>query len=166
MKISFRNKGTHKTERQWPGFTKLWNQIRTVTGTKQGYPKYIVITDEVERLFISNDAYVSYRFLIELPSMNVISSTYGGISNCPNDEKVQQAIEVPIDLAIVNCVLHDFSRYFEMSVQVNTQNLAKFDVGSEEPKVLPDNINDDPEIAELERQLAEINAQLEMAQAK
>lgn len=111
-------------EAAFPGFRKLWPQIKEACGTTQRAPKSIYFTDVAEPVY-GNDYDVARRFLVELTGPKVLSSVHVSCGESAiNNGNRSAAVEVPTNHAVITCTFNDHYRCFSMDVQVAKGSLV------------------------------------------
>lgn len=119
-RINVQVKKIDDAEKALPGFANLWKQIKAETGTRCRGPKGIEFRDEPTKLYL-NDGELCRRFGLDLRTMelsdavHVSSGEWAAHGGANHDGEVG---EIPDGCAVLDCVWHDYYRYFSVTVTV------------------------------------------------
>lgn len=119
-RISIQVRKIDDAEKALPGFAKLWKALKAETDTRCRAPKGITFTDEPQRLCL-NDGELCRRFALDLRTMalsgalHVSGGEWAAHGGSNNDSAID---EIPDGFAVLDCVWHDYYRYFSVTLTV------------------------------------------------
>jgi hypothetical protein len=118
----------YDVDQYWPGFSKLWPQIKAECESKQRKPRSIYMTEKSEPFHQIMDYALARRILVDLRSNKVLGGIHtGGGENAINYVRQNQAISgQPEGTAILNVEWHDGQRLFSIKAQFPPGTLVKF----------------------------------------
>ncbi len=102
------------------GLAAIWRLIKADTNTKVRCPKGVTVTDEPQRLYL-DDGQCARRYPLNLATMELgvgvsVSSGEWAVHAGPNH--TESIDGVPNAAAVIDCVWHDYFRYFSVTVTV------------------------------------------------
>jgi len=103
----------------WPGFKRLWKEIKASCETRKRIPSCVTFSDEPESV-CANDYDCCRRFAVDLATNTILSERHVSCGEwvLANTGQEKGVTDIPTGVAVVTCTWNDCYRTFSMVVNV------------------------------------------------